>query len=305
MRRKRYENLDGIRNHHSVLDFLRWFNERRRKEKDLRARIEQVESPVIHELRENRTATSITWIGHATFLIQQNGLNLLTDPVWARKIARYRRATPPGLPLDELPGIDAVLLSHGHYDHLDFATLKQLKGKPMFYVPAGMKRLFTKRGYKNVQELQWWKATTVGGLTFSFVPAQHWVRRGVFDQNASHWGGWMIEGAHESIYFAGDSGYFRGFAEIGQRYQPDIALLPIGAYEPEWFMKLDHMNPEEAICAFRDLGADVCIPMHYGTFRLADETGIEARDRFLQGWEKQRLAKERLAMLKIGETLWL
>ncbi|EEL50850.1 Outer membrane protein romA [Bacillus cereus Rock3-44] len=233
---KRYENMDTISTKKTIRSFLRWRKERKQNKKDFSYLVEQ--SPVKHAqfLRTNTEKTTITWIGHSTFLIQTNGLNILTDPVWSKKIKLVPRLTNPGLTLPELPKIDIVLISHGHYDHLDFATLRQLNSDVLYLVPTGLKRLFTRKKFMRVEEYNWWESTKIDDVDFHFVPAQHWTRRSLFDMNTSHWGGWVIDNGttDETIYFCGDSGYFRGFKEIGSKFSIDVALIPIGAYEPEW-----------------------------------------------------------------------
>lgn len=303
---KRYHNLDGVENTKSFSDFRKWMKERRSKEKDLSISIESAEKTYIKEIKNNRSRTSITWVGHSAFLIQIDGVNILTDPVWAERMGMQKRLTRPGLPIDELPEIDAVLISHGHYDHLDFAAIKRLKGKPLFYVPEGLGALFLRRGYKNVTEASWWEAFHMKGVSLTFVPAQHWTRRTLWDTNTSHWGGWVIQISSYSIYFVGDTGYFRGFKEIGEKLDIDAVLMPIGAYEPEWFMNVSHINPEDAVKAYQDLNAKgPFIPMHYGAYRLADDTGPEALERLLSEWDKRTLDPGQLNVMKIGETWWV
>lgn len=238
------------------------------------------------------------------FFIQMNGLNILTDPVWAKWMGFQKRLTEPGIPIAKLPEIDIVVISHGHYDHLDFGSIRKLKGSPVFYVPIGLKSAFTRRGYKNVIEANWWDTFSDRTLSLSFVPAQHWTRRSLCDTNTSHWGGWVIENEGRSVYFAGDTGYFRGFQEIADRFEIDIVLMPIGAYEPEWFMSVSHINPEDAIKAFLELKGKVFIPMHYGAYRLADDTGPEALERMQKEWDRLKLDKNLLKVLAIGETYW-
>ncbi|MCH1624689.1 MBL fold metallo-hydrolase [Fredinandcohnia quinoae] len=303
----RYFNYDEINNLKSIKDMLRWSKERRSKKKDLTIQIPQHDAKDINQLRSNRQEPSITWVGHSTFLIQLNGINILTDPVWAQRMGIQKRMTAPGIALQDLPKIDIVCISHGHYDHLDFPTIKKLIGNPTFYVPIGLKSAFTRRGYENVVEAKWWESFTFEGLKLTFVPAQHWTRRSLLDTNTSHWGGWMIEeeSSKQSIYFVGDTGYFRGFKEIGEKYKIDIVLMPIGAYEPEWFMKDSHINPEDAIKAFKELNGKTFIPMHYGAYRLADDTGPEALERLIKEWNRVGLSKDMLSVLTIGETKWL
>lgn len=307
MKRSRYQNYDGAQNTHTFSDMMRWYKERKAKKKDLSNSIPHSTQKEIRRLQENRTLFSITWIGHSTFLIQMNGLNIVTDPVWAKCMGLGRRLTEPGLPIDALPEIDIVLISHGHYDHLDFSSIKKLKGSPAFYVPVGLKPAFIRRGYYNVTEANWWDRFTHEEMNISFVPAQHWTRRTMSDMNTSHWGGWIVDdrNTHKSVYFVGDTGYFRGFRDIADRYEIDIVLMPIGAYEPEWFMATSHINPEDSIKAFVELKGKTFIPMHYGAYRLADDTGPEALERLYKEWDRLQLNKDRLKVMALGESYWV
>ena len=299
----KYRNLNNVSNKKSFRDMRKWQKERRSKVKDLMNNIPQCPNKRVQELRENRSRTSFTWIGHSTFLIQLNGLNILTDPVWAKRMGFLIRLTQPGIPLEELPEIDVVVISHGHYDHLDFPTLKKLKGNPQYFVPIGLKSLFMKKGYQNVREMCWWENAEYEGINIHFVPAQHWTRRTLNDMNTSHWGGWIFQTPGKTLYFVGDTGYFSGFKEIAERYNIDTVFMPIGAYEPEWFMADSHISPEDSVKAFIELKAKQFVPMHYGAYRLADDTGPEALERLLQEWQKQQLPQEQLKVLQIGETV--
>lgn len=305
MIRKRYTNLDDVDTHKTLRDMIRWQKERSENKKDLRVVIEQAPSKETEILSTNRSKTSITWIGHSTFLIQINGLNILTDPVWAKRMGFQNRLTEPGISLKELPAIDVVFISHGHYDHLDFATIRRLKGNPTYFFPVGLSNKFKIRGYKKVIEAEWFDSFVLEGMTFSFVPAQHWTKRTLMDTNTSHWGGWIIESEHHAIYFVGDTGYFRGFQEIAKRFTIDTVLMPIGAYEPEWFMKESHLTPEDAVKGFLEIAGTTFIPMHYGTYHLADDTGPEAIERLKAEWNRLQLDEDRLKKLLIGETLWI
>lgn len=304
-RKQRYANLDNVENIKTFSDFRRWQKERRVNKKDLSIQIEQAPNKEIDKLNRNQTDSSITWIGHSTFLIQMDGLNILTDPVWAGRMGFQKRLTAPGIALTDLPVIDVVFISHGHYDHLDFPTIKKLKGNPTFYVPIGLGHAFKKRGYEKVIEANWYDSFKEANMTFSFVPAQHWTKRTLTDTNTSHWGGWVIENKEQSIYFVGDTGYFPGFKEIAGKFHIKTVLMPIGAYEPEWFMKVSHINPEDAVKAFLELKGSTFIPMHYGTYRLADDTGPEAISRLVAEWDRLQLDHSRLKKLLIGETYWL
>ncbi|GGJ58492.1 L-ascorbate metabolism protein UlaG (beta-lactamase superfamily) [Anoxybacillus voinovskiensis] len=301
---KRYENLDGVSTKKTFADFRRWQQERKQKKKDLSYNVPHVERPEYTQLHTNQSRPLLAWVGHSTFVMQINGITIVTDPVWALRMGIAKRLTAPGIPIEEMPPVDVVLISHGHYDHLHFASIKKLKGNPCFFVPVGLGCLFRRRGYPHVTEFSWWEEKEYKGSTFTFVPAQHWTRRTLFDMNTSHWGGWVVQATGQpTVYFAGDSGYFRGFREIGDRFAIDYALLPIGAYEPEWFMGPQHTTPEEAVQAFLDCRAKTFIPMHYGTFLLADDTPKEALDRLVAEWQRRQLEPERLTCLKLGEVL--
>jgi len=303
---KRYENMNGVQLDNNFRKLRQWQAERRKKVKDLSYVVPQSEEKQIAYLRSNRTETTFTWIGHSTFLLQMGGWNVLTDPVWAERMGFARRLAAPGLQMSELPDIDAVLLSHSHYDHMHMASLKRFKSAQLF-VPAGLAAALRSAGFARVTELGWWEQAQLGELELHFVPAQHWTRRTLWDTNRSHWGGWVLQPSRrqgrEAVYFAGDSGYFPGFREIGERYAIRQAFIPIGAYEPEWFMSVQHVTPEEAVQAFLDVGAEQFIPMHYGAFRLADDTPKEALDRLTAEWERRKLPETALRIAKLGETL--
>ncbi|MFC0562415.1 MBL fold metallo-hydrolase [Halalkalibacter alkalisediminis] len=297
--RRRYRNLDHIENRVNPFKLVSYFYNRN-KGKDLKERIE------VNQTKRSIKASKrmhYTWIGHSTFFIQMNGLNILTDPVFSNRMGLEKRLVPPGISVHELPDIDAVLISHAHYDHLEFSSLKKLTGNPFFFVPIGLKNMFKKRGYLRVWEANWWEHLHFKGLDFHFVPAQHWSRRRLFDKNKAHWGGWVIRDRQKEIahYFVGDSAYFRGFEEIGKMFDIDVVFMPIGDYEPDWLSGLTHISPEKAVQAFKDLNAQRFVPMHYGTYRLSMDTGPEALRQLYKEWEKQQLSKEKLNVLKIGE----
>lgn len=314
----RYRNLDNIKVDKTFKEIRKWREQRRGKKKDLSFAVPGV-TPRVAYLTDNRLETTITWIGHSTFFIQYAGLNIITDPVWAERLGFDRRLAPPGMKIEEVPPVDLILISHSHYDHMHLASIRRLYGaETKLIVPAGLKGKMVRKGFRNCMEMQWWESVGIGRLNLSFVPAQHWTRRTPFDTDTSHWGGYILEPANPGdhterggerellpphLYFAGDSGYFPGFKEIGRRFQIDVALMPIGAYEPEWFMSLQHVNPEEAVQAFLDVGAEMMIPMHYGSFRLADDTAREALDRMEAARALQGIAEERIKVLGNGETL--
>jgi L-ascorbate metabolism protein UlaG (beta-lactamase superfamily) len=221
----------------------------------------------------------VTLINHSTLLLQQRGANILTDPIWSERASPFasigpRRRRAPGVRFEDLPRIDVVLLSHNHYDHLDIATVRRLaeRGQSQFVVPAGVGRWMRSRSIGPIHELDWGESAQIAGTTFHSVPALHFSARGMFDRNETLWCGYVIESANRTVYFAADTGFGEHFALIRERFgTPDLALLPIGAYEPRWFMSPIHMGPDEAVRAHQILGAKTSIAIHHGTFQLADE----------------------------------
>ena len=244
----------------------------------------------------------VTWIGHASFLVQLDGVSLLVDPVLEPSLfGGLSRNVPPGLSYEQLPHVDAVLISHSHHDHLDLPTLKRV-GAPVV-AGLGLRKLIRKEGLP-CATVGWWRTLRFGAVTVTFVPAHHWSRRWLSDANRSLWGGFVIQGPSATIYHAGDTGWFDGFAEIGRRFPSiDAALLPIGAYDPEWLMAPFHMNPEEALRAFADLGARTFVAMHWGTFKQTDEPLDEPPVRLEAERKRLGLPAARVRVLAIGETL--
>lgn len=300
---KRYVNVDGSANTKSMADLRRWQKERRGKVKDFSYAVPRV-TPDTDLLASNRDKPSVTFVGHSTFLIQLGGLNIVTDPVWATRMGFGSRLTAPGVPLASLPPIDVVVLSHAHYDHLHLGSLRRLPGDFTVLAPEGLGGWLNRKGFARVQELPWWGETQLGGVSFAFVPAKHWTRRTPWDTNTSHWGGWMMTHGADRLYFAGDSGYADFFKEIGAKFgKIRVALVPIGAYEPEWFMHDSHMTPEEAIRTFLDVRAEFFVPMHYDAFHLADDTPKEALDRLHAEWARLDLPQDKLWTMELGRTL--
>ncbi len=221
----------------------------------------------------------VTLVNHSTVLVQQGGLNILTDPIWAERASPVagigpRRRRIPGVRWEDVPRIDAVLLSHNHYDHLDLAVLRRLakRGQSQFVVPSGVGRLLRSQKIGPVHELDWGEQASIGLARIHSVPALHFSARGLFDRNRTLWCGYVIETAERTIYFAGDTAFGDHFGMIRERFgAPRVALLPIGAYEPRWFMSPVHMSPDEAVRAHEILGAGTSIAIHHGTFQLADE----------------------------------
>ena len=257
----------------------------------------------------------ITFIGHSSFLIQIAGRNLLIDPVFATRLILLRRQRRAGLRIQDLPPIDAVLLTHAHMDHLNVPSLRQIVRHarrltgvaPQAIVPRGVADLVSKLGFRSVTELEWWQTATLQAdnpdevVQVTMTPCKHWGAR-LFNDTHRHYGGYVVEGAGHSLYHSGDTAYFDGFTEIGRRLRPGVALLPIGAYFPDSYRAV-HTSPEEALRAFIDLGsAATMIPMHFGTFPLGREPMAEPPVRLLAAAKQAGLA-DRVNVLLEGETL--
>jgi L-ascorbate metabolism protein UlaG (beta-lactamase superfamily) len=243
----------------------------------------------------------LTWLGHASWLVQLDGLSLLVDPVLSTSIGPgIRRNVPAPLAAAELPPIATQLITHNHRDHLDLPSIRQV-GAPIV-AGLGHRALFDGESLETT-ELGWWETTSVGPVSITFVPAQHWSRRGLFDANRSLWGGFVIQGSSACVYHAGDTAWFEGFAEIGKGFPAiDAALLPIGAYDPPWFMQKQHLSPEQAVRAFVEVGAREFVAMHWGTFKLSDEPLDEPPVRLREEWQRRGLSQECLRILAQGET---
>jgi N-acyl-phosphatidylethanolamine-hydrolysing phospholipase D len=261
---------------------------------------------------------SVTWVGHATVLIQMGGLNILTDPhfsdrTFAVQFIGPKRKVPLSVSLAELPRIDLVVISHNHYDHLDTDTVKALQaqagGPPIFAVPLGVDVWFKDLGITNVERFDWWNSKTVLGIELHFVPAQHWSSRSPFDRNASLWGGWVIKEranastSGRSLYFAGDTGISNDFQDIGARFNGfDFSLIPVGAYEPRWFMQDQHVNPDEAVQIHKDVKSKWSLGIHWGTFELTDESLDQPLIDLPKALVKAAVPSTDFVMFKHGET---
>jgi L-ascorbate metabolism protein UlaG (beta-lactamase superfamily) len=276
---KRFRNPSGAAGR-GLKALLLWAASRQRQRWP--ARVENTHQPAIPGALP-RGAIAATFINQSSFLLQLGSFNLLTDPVYSERVGPLnlggpKRVRAPGVPFDALPRIDGVLLSHNHYDHLDLPTLKRLAraGDPLVVTGLRNGRLLRQHGLRRVIELDWWEGHELGErLSVTFVPAQHFSSRGLHDRDRTLWGGFVLQAGAQRIYFAGDSGYGQHFQEIGRRVGPmDLALIPIGAYEPRWFMHPMHVNPAEAVQAHLDVQSRFSLGMHFGTFQLTDE-GIE------------------------------
>jgi L-ascorbate metabolism protein UlaG (beta-lactamase superfamily) len=278
----RSDHFDGERFHNlhegwqSELAFLRWQFSRKRGY-----------WPSYRELpcgppppeRVSGGALRLTFVNHSTTLIQMDGVNVLTDPVWSRRVSPVpfvgpQRHRPPGIRFRDLPPIDLVVVSHNHYDHLDVATLHRLRWRhhPRIVTALGNARLMARHGIDGAHDLDWWQAAPVGELVVTCVPARHFSARGLSDRNRNLWSGFVVSGPSGHVYFAGDTGWGAHFESIGARFDPiRLALLPIGSYLPRWFMQPAHIDPAQAVSAHQALGARTSIPVHYGTFALGDD----------------------------------
>ena len=315
---RQFHNLAGVPAGRSLLDLLRW--------KWLGGPItpwpaqpapDALAPDLVADVRAGEMAA--TFVGHSTFLLQfAQGLNVLTDPIWSERaspvsFAGPRRARPPALAFEALPPIAVVLVTHAHYDHLDVRTLQRLEQRfhPLFVTGLGQDALLRASGLARIEELDWWQAlpaqTRENGtvsLEVTFTPAQHWSARSVVGRNRALWGGFWLRLGALQVFYAGDTGLGRHFALVRERLgAPDVAFLPIGAYEPRWFMREQHMNPDEAVQAHLTLGSPASVAMHFGTFRLTNE-GIDDPARALaESLRTRGVSPESFVVPSFGQTL--
>ncbi|MCY7378823.1 MAG: MBL fold metallo-hydrolase [Gemmatimonadaceae bacterium] len=305
---------------HGLVDVLRWARARRGSALPPTPPrgFFPVTTPGFAQPRLDDADASATWVGHSTIIIQMGGRNILTDPMWSERAfpvqwAGPRRVMPPAVALEALPPLDIVLLSHSHYDHLDKSTVKWIARRhhdAIWVTPLGLGGYLRGFGVKRIMELDWWESADVHGIRIAATPARHFSARRVGDRNRTLWSGFTLEGSGRRCYFAGDSAYHREFSEIGARYGPfDLVAMPIGAYDPRWFMQRVHVNPEEAVQACVDLGSThrgarpaLTLGIHWGTFRLTDEPMDEPPRRTRVAWTAAGLSDDRLWIPAFGET---
>jgi L-ascorbate metabolism protein UlaG (beta-lactamase superfamily) len=302
---KRFRNQETTE-HGSFGDLIRWMRTREPGAWDDHATSPPKAPP------PQRVATGqrrVAWVNHSTTLIQMDGLNILTDPIWSERAspvqwAGPRRFRPPGIRFEDLPPINVVLLSHNHYDHLDVSTLRRLSRAhhPRIIVPLGVRAFLERKGITGGEEADWWKEISVGdSVRMTAVPAKHFSGRGFFDRDRTLWASYAITGPAGTAYFGGDTGFGPHFAKVRERFGAiRLAILPIGAYKPLWFMSRVHVSPDEALQAHDALGASTSLAIHFGTFRLADDGQFEAPRR-IEELLRGQFAGRRFWMLDFGE----
>jgi L-ascorbate metabolism protein UlaG (beta-lactamase superfamily) len=311
----RSDHFDGYRYYNpeqeerSFVDFLRWRLFSQAEPWPEWVPIERGEAP---PERVGSGQVRATFINHATVLLQMDGYNILTDPIFSERASPVswtgpRRVHEPGIAFEDLPLIDIILISHSHYDSMDFPSLLRLSREhqvQMIVVGKGNMTLVRRAVTDPVQELDWWEdVTLIDGFKITFTPALHWSQRTPCDRNQALWGGFMLEGSSGRVFFAGDSGYGPHFAEIRERLGlPRLALLPIGAYDPRWFMRPNHMDPEEAVQAHLDLGAESSLAIHFDTFQLSNEGRDEPVQRLNQALRQQRIGPGEFQALLPGQS---
>jgi len=304
---------------HGFKDFLRWRLSAGSSEKRVPSPPRDSlprRTPAIVSPRAARGYRSVTWVGHATALLQLGPLNVLTDPVWSERASPLqwigpKRVSAPGVDFDALPEIDVVLLSHNHYDHLDAPTVRRIAKRfpnATWLCPLRLGSLLRSLGVRHLVERDWWQSVDTPIFSATCTPAQHFSARGLGDRGDTLWCGWTIESDDTRVYFAGDTALHPQFGDIGRRLGPfDLVILPIGAYEPRWFMRSVHMNPEDAIEAYQAIAKASgvyapCLTIHWGSFRLTDEPMEEPPARFARVWADAGLAESANWTFAHGET---
>jgi N-acyl-phosphatidylethanolamine-hydrolysing phospholipase D len=301
----RYTNLDGTTPDKGLGDLFRWQVIDR-----LRGRRRRATGPFTTPRRPNDGSAlasldpHLTWVGHATFVLRLGGKLVATDPIWSERIHTVPRLAAPGVALDAVPPLDVVTVSHAHYDHLDLPTLRRIGPRPLYVVPKDNGALLRNAGLPRVVELDWFESHTEGDLTITCVPAQHWSMRLPWDRNERLWGGFVYSSKEGTAFHAGDTAKSVGVSRAIRERCPaiDWALLPIGAYDPPWFMQPQHMGPEEAVETYELLGVRNLVAMHWGTFKLTDEPLGEPPERVRSAFRERGHDPSRLWVMDLGET---
>jgi N-acyl-phosphatidylethanolamine-hydrolysing phospholipase D len=307
--KQRFQHPAGDPSNKTVTDLFKMMREFANRASD---QLERQGFPVRYSDQNTLSAfsESVIWIGQSSILLNHNGVTILTDPHFSGRaspvgFAGPKRVTPAPFEISDLPVVDVVLISHNHYDHLDRTSIADLiayQPSIKFFVPLGLAKTLRKWGANDVTELDWWQTAMLNEIEIQPTPVQHWSKRSFFDRNKSLWAGWMVKWSDFSFYFAGDSGYSDDFKETAKRLgSPTIAAIPIGAYEPRDFMKAAHMNPEEAVQTFVDLGAKYAFAIHWGTFKLTTEPMDEPKVRLRHSLTENDIALHRFRALQHGE----
>ncbi len=289
-------------------DVLKWTMQRKREAWKEMIDADYGNAPVANPDPEKIV---ITFVNHSTFLIQYQGVNILTDPIWSKRTSPFqwagpKRMRPPGIKFEDLPNIDLILISHNHYDHLDANTMKRLNKayQPKVMCPLGVAEYIKSLGFSNAYDLDWWQEQSFDNLNIICVPAQHFSGRGMLDRDGTLWAGFVIQKDSTNIYFAGDTGYDQEmFGSIGAKFgKMKVSMIPIGAYKPKWFMSPIHVSPEEGLFIHKDVNSEISIGMHYGTFPLADDGQMEPINELMELMEKMKIASESFILLKEGAS---
>lgn len=309
-----FQNVYAEPNDRNIFSFfwMRWFGDRPWADQAEQAYLVPVMDAQLPTINQPGEEPQVTWLGHATFLLQYQGLNILTDPIFSDRaspvsFAGPERLTPKPMDFSKLPPIDLVVISHNHYDHLDEKSINMLGSDPHYLVPLGLRSWLIDHGIdsRRITELDWWQQVQVGSVELTATPSQHWSSRSLFDRNETLWASWLITIDDWTAWFGGDTGYNPvQFKEIGDYADTiDVALIPIGAYQPRWFMKTNHVNPAEAVMIHKDLDARMSLAMHWGTFQLAAEGIKETLDDVFTAREEHQVPETDFLIMAIGATM--